>query len=218
MIECARLSVKSKVGDHYLGFYRCGMTNPTLPSTVALDHGTGGIRPCISKDVRRVSDLAMMFGDQDAVAREIESGDKMVYQVQYHPFITPESDLALGVSRIVPGTVGDEYHMTKGHYHVKPHAAEIYHCLRGTGFLLLQERGGGFEAVPWSPGTITHFSADWAHRVVNTGDEDLVFAASYHFNGGLDYKPIVDRGFRKRVVARRGTPQLVDDPRWVGRA
>jgi len=193
-------------------------TQPTPPATVTLDHRTGQIDPCLSRDVRRVSDLAMMFGDDDAVAREIADGDKLVYEVSYHPFITPDSDLALGVSRILPGTVGDEYHMTKGHYHVEPHAAEIYHCLRGTGYLLLQERGGDFRAIPWSPGTISHFSADWAHRVVNTGDDDLIFAASYHFNGGLDYAPIVERGFRKRVVARDGKPEFVDEPRWAAGA
>lgn len=52
----------------------------------------------------------------------------------------------------------------------------------------------------------------------NTGDDDLIFAASYHFNGGLDYAPIVERGFRKRVVARDGKPEFVDEPRWAAGA
>lgn len=188
----------------------------TAPVTLSLDPVTGVIDPCAKREVRRVSDLAQMFGDTDAIRREVEADDRMVYEVQYHPFLTPDSDLALGVSRILPGVVGDEYHMTKGHFHTQPDAAEIYHCLAGTGYLLLQSRDGMFEAVPWRPGTVTHFSAAWAHRVVNTGPDDLVFAASYHWNGGLDYAPIIERGFRQRIVRRDGAPVFVDEPRWAG--
>jgi glucose-6-phosphate isomerase len=104
--------------------------------------------------------------------------------------------------------------MTKGHFHTQPHAAEIYHCLQGEGYLLLQTRAGEFREVSWRPGSVSHFSASWAHRVVNTGADDLVFAASYHYNVPLDYEPIIARGFRKRLVKANGAPQFTDDPRW----
>ena len=71
-----------------------------------------------------------------------------------------------------------------------------------------------FAPSVWRPGTITHIPPMWAHRVVNTGDDMLVFVASYHLSAGHDYAPIIERGFRKLVVERAGEPALVDSDRW----
>jgi len=94
--------------------------------------------------------------------------------------------MALGVTRIFPGTVGNEYHMTKGHIHERNDQPEIYYCVHGEGFLLLDTLDGEFRAVPWKPGVITHIPPMWAHRVVNTGDDLLVFVAAYHLSAGHD--------------------------------
>jgi glucose-6-phosphate isomerase len=186
-----------------------------LPITVQLDFETGVFRPSPHLVQRRISDLAMMFHDKETVEREIADGDKVVYEILYHPFITSVSDMGLGVTRIFPGTVGDEYHMTKGHFHEAGDQPEIYFCVRGEGHLLMQTAAGDFLAEEWRPGTITHIPPMWAHRVVNTGSEMLFFVASYHLSAGHEYAPIEARGFAKRVVERDGGPLLVDDERWT---
>ena len=100
--------------------------------------------------------------------------------------------------------------MTKGHFHERDDQPEIYFCVQGEGYLLLQTIDGEFRAERWSRGTISHIPPMWAHRVVNTGDELLVFVASYHLSAGHDYAPIIDKGFRKLVLERDGQPTLVD--------
>ena len=184
------------------------------PISVQFDFDEGTFDPVKQRVDRKVSDLKMMFHDQAAAEAIIAAGDEVVYEIWYHPFITSKSDMALGVTRIFPGKVGDEYHMTKGHIHERDDQPEIYFCIQGEGYLLLETLDGEFRAEPWKPGTISHIPPMWAHRVVNTGDETLVFVASYHVSAGHDYQPIIDRGFVKQVVERDGKPVFVDNPRW----
>ena len=79
----------------------------------------------------------------------------------------------------------------------------------------MQTIDGEFRAEPWTAGTISHIPPMWAHRVVNTGDEMLVFVASYHLSAGHDYGPIIERGFRKLLVERNGLPTFVASQRWT---
>lgn len=183
------------------------------PTTVWLDINTGVFEPCVEITHRRVSDLGMMFADQEAVKQSIEQGDPIVYDIRYHPFRTSNSDMALGVSTIYPGKVGDEYHMTKGHFHVREDQPEIYFCVRGTGFLLMESRTGDFQVAEWRPGTISHIPPQYAHRVVNTGAEPLIWVASYHLAAGHDYEPIMARGFAKIVVEKDGQAVFKPNPR-----
>ena len=145
----------------------------------------------------------------------LAEADPLVYEIWYHPFETSKSDMALGVTRLLPGKVGDEYHMTKGHIHERDDQPEIYFCVQGEGYLLLQTIDGEFRAERWTAGTISHIPPMWAHRVVNTGDDMLVFVASYHLSAGHDYAPIIDKGFRKLLLEREGQPAFVESPRWM---
>jgi len=184
------------------------------PTSVQFDFSDGTFEPVKQRTDRHVSDLSMMFHDEQAVEQAIADGDKIVYEIWYHPFETSESDMALGVTRINPGKVGDEFHMTKGHIHERDDQAEIYFCVQGEGYLLLQTLDGEFQAEQWSPGTISHIPPMWAHRVVNTGDDLLVFVASYHLCAGHDYEPVIERGFKKLVLDRGGGVAFVDNERW----
>ena len=184
-----------------------------LPITVQFDFTTGLFAPAPDFSERRVSDLAAMFYDRAAVTAILAGGDRVVYDVRYHPFATSVSDMAVGVTRIFPGTVGDEYHMTKGHYHARADQPEIYFCVAGEGYLLLETRDGEFRAERWTPGSITHIAPTWAHRTVNTGKEVLTFVAVFHLAAGHDYAPIVQRGFAQVVVERNGQPVFMPNPR-----
>lgn len=179
-----------------------------LPISIQFDFNSGIFTPTNQVVNRRVSDLAEMFSDQQAVQEILKNGDRLVYDIQYYPFITSKSDMALGVTRIQPGKVGDEYHMTKGHFHERDDQPEIYFCVQGTGYLLMETIDGEFISQPWKPGTITHIPPMYAHRVVNTGNDVLFFVASYHISAGHNYGPIASQGFAQLVVERDGQPSL----------
>jgi glucose-6-phosphate isomerase len=174
------------------------------PISVEFDFEKGEFAPFQSKAERKVSDLAMMFADSEAAAALVKNGDPLVYEIFYYGFTTSVSDMALGVTRIQPGTIGGEYHMTKGHFHEAHDQPEIYFCVKGEGYLLMETREGEFRADKWIKGTISHIPPMWAHRVVNTGNEPLVFVASYHLAAGHIYEPVVEKGFAKRVIDENG--------------
>ena len=185
------------------------------PISVQFDFASGTFDPVQIRDDRKLSDLQMMFHDPIAVKNILADADPLIYEVWYHPFQTSRSDMALGVTRLLPGKVGDEYHMTKGHIHERDDQPEIYFCVRGEGYLLLQTIDGEFRAERWTTGTISHIPPMWAHRVVNTGDDLLVFVASYHLSAGHDYRPIIEKGFRKLLVDRDGQATFVESQRWT---
>ena len=184
-----------------------------LPVTVQLDTTTGDFIPCAEKVVRNVSDLAMMFSDQETVRQIVSLGDKLVYVIRYYPFFTSKSDMALGTTAILPGKVGDEYHMTKGHFHARDDQPEIYYCVQGEGFLQMESRAGDYHAVPWQAGTITHIPPQYAHRVINTGRTTLVFVASFHVAAGHEYELIEARGFKNIIIEHDGKAVEVPNPR-----
>lgn len=176
------------------------------PISVQFDFEQGEFSPVQSKADRKVSDLAMMFADQMAAESLINNGDPLVYEIFYYGFTTSASDMALGVTRIQPGTIGGEYYMTKGHFHEAHDQPEIYFCVKGEGYLLMETRDGEFQAERWTRGTISHIPPMWAHRVVNTGAEPLVFVASYHLAAGHEYEPVIEKGFEQRVFEENGEP------------
>jgi glucose-6-phosphate isomerase len=58
---------------------------------------------------------------------------------------------------------------------------------------------------------VVYVTPRWAHRSVNTGEEDLVTFFVYPGHAGHDYASIEAAGFRKRVVERDGAPTVVDN-------
>ncbi len=185
------------------------------PTAVQFDILTGQIEPCTVYDPRHVSHLAEMFFDQAAVQKSIADGDPLVYEIRHTHFITRNSDMALGVSTIFPGTVGGEYYMTKGHVHERDDQPEIYYCVRGNGLLLLDDLNGDFQAVPFQTGTIVHIPPQYAHRVVNTGADLLVFVSAFHLAAGHNYAPVKEKGFAYRICEVGGQPTLVQNGKRI---
>lgn len=180
------------------------------PISITLEAASGLIHPCPNLVERHVSDLKAVFYDQSAAQRLISAGDPLVYEIRYYPFVTSKSDMAIAVTRILPGTVGDEFFMSKGHQHARDDQAEIYYCLAGEGYLLLDTLEGDFRAEPWKPGVVTHIPPMWAHRAVNTGHEALVYAGFYHLSAGHVYDRVEQQGFAQVAVRRGGLPVLMD--------
>ena len=99
--------------------------------------------------------------------------------------------------------------MTKGHFHAERATGEVYVGLAGRGLLLLQTEEGETAEQPMGRGTVAYVPPGWAHRTVNTGDEELVFFAVYPGQAGHDYGTIETTGFLRRVVRTPEGPAVV---------
>lgn len=166
--------------------------------------------------VRNLSVMEGQFLDQIAYHAMLAEADNIVYQV--YEIKRPEvaGELLHGISIVHPGKVGDEYHMTKGHFHTVLDTAEVYFCLRGEGYMVMETPEGDWAVEPLRPNAVLYVPPRWAHRSVNTSPtEDLVTFFVYPGNAGHDYGSIEQQGYRKLVVERNGRPSISDNPRWL---
>jgi glucose-6-phosphate isomerase len=166
---------------------------------------------------RHLSDMAAMYADQEVAQRMLAAGDPLVYE--YHDMgIEPgPGEVAYGTSTTFPGKVGDEYFMTKGHFHSVLDTAEVYYCLSGRGYLLMENPEGDWELQELAPGHAVHVPGRYAHRSINVSpDAALVTFFAFPAFAGHDYGSIESRGFAKLVVERDGRPQVVDNPAHAG--
>jgi glucose-6-phosphate isomerase len=165
---------------------------------------------------RRLSALRGQFSDDEAYQAMLEFEDTLLYEV--YEFLSPEvtGELRQGISILHPGKVGDEYFMTKGHFHSVIETAEVYLCLQGQGMMVIETPEGEWAVEPLRPQKALYVPPRWAHRSVNTSlTEDLVTFFVYPGNAGHDYGSIEAQGFRKLIVDRAGAPEIIDNPRWL---
>jgi glucose-6-phosphate isomerase len=165
---------------------------------------------------RFLSKLTGMFFDREAAEAYLrENGDVLLYEVYEKKIPEADGEIQFCSSITHPGRIGDEYFMTKGHFHARRDTAEIYYCLRGRGYMLMETEGGGdFELGEMRPGRTVYVPPYWAHRSVNTGDEPLISLAVYPGDAGHDYGSIETSGFRHVVVERDGKPVAMENPRY----
>lgn len=160
-------------------------------------------RPTSSRQVR-VSDLAGLFADQLAVSTLLATSDPVVYEVDaVEPAGDSPEQLSFGTTVLHPGCIGGEYFFTKGHQHVPASFPEIYLVCSGEGVLVLADlRSETIEAteVPLGAGSVVCVDGAYAHRVVNTKGEDLVFFSAWLTATGHDYDGVARRGFGVRVT------------------
>lgn len=190
--------------------------DPMLPFTKHVDLATGTVPDADRVQTRRLSDLRGMFGDADAEAA-LAGDDPLLYSV-YDAHDTPkvEGQLLFSTTVIEPGRVGDEYFMTKGHYHAKSDRAELYYGLEGEGYLLLQTRDGRVDTQRMTPGAAAYVPPHWGHRTVNTGATPFVFLAVFPADAGYDYGSIREHGFAACIVAGDEGPLVVPNPSFRG--
>ncbi len=93
-----------------------------------------------------------MVGDKETLEKMIRKDDRLVYE--FYDMHSPETsfDVQYGTSITYPGKVGNEYFMTKGHFHNILDMAEIYYCLRGHGYMLMENPEGEWDAQEMTPG------------------------------------------------------------------
>src|SRR5208282_1374624 len=92
---------------------------------------------------RHLSDLKGCFADTAAYEAAVASGNALVYTVAAVEPAGGEGDLHYGVGFLMPGKIGREYFMTKGHLHAWRPAAEFYFGLSGEGMMLLEDEVTG---------------------------------------------------------------------------
>jgi len=183
------------------------------PIQIGFDAVTGALSPATGQYRKRLSDLEGVFRNGDAWSRAVkENADPLVYEV--NEYKKDGSDLFFGTTTMQPGKVGDEYYMTRGHFHVRRDMGEFYCTQHGSGLLLLQNRDGKSETIEMREGTCAFIPPDWAHRSINTGCVPLVFTWFCNVLAGHDYAAIATRGMRMLAVERRGKFELVPNPNF----
>jgi len=164
---------------------------------------------------RLLSNMKGLFADDVALNAAIADENKLVYE--FYDMGVPESEkeVAYGTSITYPGKIGDEYFMTKGHFHTVLDAAEIYYCLRGNGYMLMENPEGDWEAQELKPGQALYVPGRYAHRSINiSATEPLITFFAFPANAGHDYGTIESQGYRMLLIERDGKPSFVDNPRW----
>lgn len=167
--------------------------------------------PAIDRLSRQLGDLEDIFNDKQAL--QALPADTTVYEVASY-FPVPDGTTAglfFGITYIHPGKVGDEYFMTKGHFHKLRDRGEIYICIEGEGMLILMDEQRQTHAEKMYPGSIHYINGHIAHRTANTGNTVLSFSAVWPSDAGHDYDTISTEGFSKILVDQNGTPALVDN-------
>jgi len=181
-----------------------------IDSTFNVDYSDGEIK---GKNVinakKYLKDLPNIFEDTAAFSKM--DGDTLVYEVQA---ILPVDEghkggLFYGKTIIHPGKVGDEYYMTKGHFHQKIDRAEFYWSIEGEGMLLLMDQDRNTWAEKMYPGSLHYIDGYIAHRTVNTGHMPLSFGACWPSDAGHNYQEIMDNGFSARLIEVDGKPKLI---------
>jgi glucose-6-phosphate isomerase, archaeal len=167
--------------------------------------------------VRRLSSMAGYYLDQDAYAALLANEDSILYEVYGLDRPALSGELSSGITRLYPGKVGQEYFMTKGHFHAVLETGEIYYALRGTGMMVMETPEGESRAESFAAGQVVYVPPRWAHRTVNVGTEDLLFFWVFPAHAGHDYGTIEKQGFQKLVVATEGVPTIIENPRWRSR-
>jgi glucose-6-phosphate isomerase len=159
--------------------------------------------------IKRLRDLQAIFLDQTAFSEM--NPDATVYLVQWYEPVSQDTQGGLfwGVTTIEPGQVGNQYFMTRGHFHSNRNRAEYYCTVQGEGLLLLMDEEGSTRTEPMSPGTLHYIPGHTAHRVVNTGTTQFKFWACWPSDAGYDYEAISAKPFGLRVIEHNGSPSIV---------
>jgi len=164
---------------------------------------------------RRLSDLEGQFFDQDAYIKLLSSEDLILYEVYEIKRPELEGEILMGISIVHPGKVGNEFFMTKGHFHTVLDTAEMYYCLHGEGFMVMETPEGDTSVEALSPGKVLYVPPRWAHRSVCTSrQQDLITFFAYPGNAGHNYGTIEKKGFRKIVIESENGIEIISNPRF----
>lgn len=159
---------------------------------------------------RRAADMVGYYADQQALEQLIADHRNPVHYETFESSVPEErGHLKFCISKLYPGLVGEEYFMTKGHYHTTLETGEIYLCLKGEGLMMMKLDDGKSCWEDFVPGRMVYVPPYWAHRSINCGDEPLISLCIYPGDAGHNYGDIQTEGFPRRVFCRHGIRTIV---------
>jgi glucose-6-phosphate isomerase len=164
----------------------------------------------VINQTRKIKDLSGIFHDAKAFVEM--NPEQLVYIVQaWLPVaeFTP-GGLFFGTTTIFPGKVSKEFFMTSGHFHAQSDRAEFYWGVQGKGMLILMDRDRNAWAENIYPGSLHYIGGDIAHRLANTGCENLIVGACWPSDAGHDYQEIAKNGFSAGLFEIDGKPVLIE--------
>jgi len=164
---------------------------------------------------RYLSKLVDMFYERDKAEEFLKkNGDILVYEVYENDIPEVDGEIRFCSSVTYPGKIGDEYFMTKGHFHKRPDTAELYYCIKGRGYMLMEKKTGEYILEEMYPGRAVYVPGYYAHRSINIGDEPLISLPVYPADAGHDYGSIEKSGFKHVVVEKNGKPAVIENPNY----
>ena len=181
--------------------------------TIDFDLSTGRSQHA-ETSVRHLSQMRGMYSDQEKVEEILSKTDPVIYEFYELGCPEREGDLLFGTSIIYPGKIGNEYYMTKGHFHTKLATAEVYYTLAGDGYMIMENPEGDTIERPLRKGEVLYVPRRYAHRSVNVGNNPLVLYFTFAADAGHDYGTIETKGYHKIVIEKGGRPIIIDNPKW----
>lgn len=180
--------------------------------TVHLDAQTGCLSGLeVTRSRRTIGGVKGYFLDESVRAGMDQ--DQIVYRVEsYEP--QPEGSpgaICCATTYLEAGMVGDEYFLTRGHFHANEDRPELEVTVSGEGALILMDNDRMTRLEPMRPGSVHHVPSATAHRVANTGGGPLVFVSYWPSETGHDYETIIRNGFSARVRNEGGQARLVPE-------
>ncbi|MFB7155568.1 MULTISPECIES: glucose-6-phosphate isomerase [unclassified Lysinibacillus] len=164
---------------------------------------------------RQLSSMKNMYANQQAYNGKLQNeNNPLIYEFYELDIPQTSGDILFGTSVLYPGKVGEEYHMTKGHFHTILETGEVYYCLSGEGFMLMENPEGDWQIEKFSQGQAVYVPPRYAHRSINTGNKPLITFYAFRADAGHDYGTIETKGYRKLVVEKDGQPEVIDNPKW----
>ena len=154
--------------------------------------------------------MSSMYLDEDAVSQLLKDENPVIYAFYELDSPNHPGDVSFGTSIVYPGKVGSEYFFTKGHFHVILDTAEVYYCLNGQGYLLIENPEGESRAMPVMAGQAAYVPKRYAHRSINTGKVPFVTFFAFRSDAGHDYASLESMGFKKRMIEKNGIPTVID--------
>ena len=171
---------------------------------------------CIRDRGERVENVSRTLGDLRGIFADVDAFSRMPQNILAYEVSSflPEQEgtpggLYFGITYLHPGKVGNEYFMTKGHFHANIDRAEFYWGLEGEGMLILMDQLRRVWVERVFPGSLHYIPGGMAHRMANTGNTLFSFAACWPSDAGHNYREIADHGFAARLLEVDGKPQLI---------
>ncbi len=176
-------------------------TSLVSPMKLHLSLGQGALDGSNSRYDKYLPELKGLYRDAEAFeALRAVDGGLPVYWVESFEPGGGAGELITGISILEPGSVGDEYYMTRGHLHVNADRAELYVGLAGRGVMLLESLNGDTRTIEVEPGDAVYVPGYWIHRSVNVGSERFAQLFCYSLDAGQDYAIIQRAGGMKTLV------------------